>query len=411
MKPKRFSMQWLVVVFVLLALALQSIPLWLISLNRIENVPQFTRTIVTLAISTAFTIGIGSWLFMGVTRRLTRRLESSEKLHREVLRSISSPVLALDRELQIQYCSSAFASIVGSDPEQLVGKKLLDVAPGFEKTLSFAAYIRVLRSGESEQISGKFGEMDLEVRIWRSPDGIVAIASDVTERERLLHVTRRLAAIVDTSDDAIMGLDAAGRITDWNKGAERIYLYSAAEILGQHLHLLATSSGEVNEMMEQVSAGQTLRHLQAEHINRQGKALKVELTVTPTKSESGEIVGASCVARDVTAITHMESELAAAREARAALQAIQSTAATAAHEINNPLAAQMLLLEVVREDVLGDKPEYAEARELLEQGLEQSRRIRDAVERLQDISQPHYKAYIGGTKILDIHDGADQAQQ
>src|SRR3954470_15989326 len=113
----------------------------------------------------------------------------------------------------------------------------------------------------------------------------------------------RLAAIVESSDDAIITKDREGIITSWNPGAERMYGYGANEAVGQHISILIPEerAGEERRILDQVLAGERVHHYETDRIHSSGRGVRVSLAISPIADESGEIVGASIIARDVTA--------------------------------------------------------------------------------------------------------------
>jgi PAS domain S-box-containing protein len=112
-----------------------------------------------------------------------------------------------------------------------------------------------------------------------------------------------LASIVDSSDDAIMSKSLEGIITSWNPGAERMYGYAAAEIVGQPVSLLmlSDSTDEMDGVLDKIRAGHRVEHFETVRVRKDGSALSISLTVSPIHDRAGAVVGASSVARDVTA--------------------------------------------------------------------------------------------------------------
>ena len=122
-------------------------------------------------------------------------------------------------------------------------------------------------------------------------------------RRRLASDARRhLAAIVETSDDAILSKDLDGRILSWNRGAELMYGYSPDQVIGQHISKLAPEGRkeEVSAIIERIKRGGSVEHLETVRLTKDGKQLHVSLTISPLKDENGKIVGASTIARDIT---------------------------------------------------------------------------------------------------------------
>src|SRR5882757_8438746 len=120
-----------------------------------------------------------------------------------------------------------------------------------------------------------------------------------------------LAAIVDSSDDAIITKTIEGAVTSWNRGAERVFGYPAQEMLGQSIFRLACVGGE-NDMiavLDQVRRGERVDHYETMRRRKDGTEIAVSLTVSPMRSSSGEIIGASKIARDISGQKQAEKTL------------------------------------------------------------------------------------------------------
>lgn len=117
-----------------------------------------------------------------------------------------------------------------------------------------------------------------------------------------LETQQFLAAIVDSSDDAIIGKTLDGRIVSWNAGAERIYGYAEEEILGSPIGILLppNSHDEVPQILDRIRRGERVDHFETVRVRKNGEKVDVSLSVAPIKDASGKIVGASTVARDIT---------------------------------------------------------------------------------------------------------------
>jgi two-component system cell cycle sensor histidine kinase/response regulator CckA len=139
---------------------------------------------------------------------------------------------------------------------------------------------------------------------------------DITARRRAEEMVARLAAIVESSQDAIIGKDLACQITSWNKGAERMYGYSASEAIGQNISILAPAgrSREIQTIIEELKAGQPIKNFETIRMAKNGKLIYVSLTVSPVLDSDGTITGASSIARDITAQKLAEEALRKANE-------------------------------------------------------------------------------------------------
>src|SRR4051812_2545684 len=134
---------------------------------------------------------------------------------------------------------------------------------------------------------------------------------------RMSHVpdlaSRHLAKVVESSDDAIVSKDLNSTIISWNRAAERMFGYSAEEAIGRSIRMLipADLQGEEDDVLARIRAGEVVDHYETIRMRKDGQLLAISLTVSPIRSKSGEIIGASKIARDISERTRLE---AAARE-------------------------------------------------------------------------------------------------
>jgi len=131
----------------------------------------------------------------------------------------------------------------------------------------------------------------------------LAVSRDITHRKQSEQAAHLLAAIVNGSDDAIIGKDLNGVITTWNKGAERLFGYKAAEAIGQPVSSLLIPADRQNEepdILERLRRGERVDHFETVRRRKDGALLDISLTISPIKDNSGKIIGASKIARDVS---------------------------------------------------------------------------------------------------------------
>ena len=132
--------------------------------------------------------------------------------------------------------------------------------------------------------------------------GAVNMFVDITERKRSEEIAQRLASIVESSDDAIISKDLDGTITSWNKSAERIFGYTAEEVIGKPVTILIPPDRRDEEaaIIERIRSGQRIEHYETVRLGKQGNTIEISLTVSPIKNALGKIIGASKIARDIT---------------------------------------------------------------------------------------------------------------
>jgi PAS domain S-box-containing protein len=144
---------------------------------------------------------------------------------------------------------------------------------------------------------------------------------DITERIHDDVARARLAAIVDSSDDAIVSKTLDGVITSWNRGAERIFGYTPEEAVGRHITLIIPDERrhEEDEVLSRLRRGQRIDHFETERRTKDGRLINISLTVSPVRDSSGRIIGASKIARDVTEKKRSEERLFASERYRQAV--------------------------------------------------------------------------------------------
>ncbi len=148
------------------------------------------------------------------------------------------------------------------------------------------------------------------------PIRMLGIVQDITERLRAEETRSRLAAIVESSDDAIISKTLTGRILSWNSGAERIYGYTAEEATGQPISILLPPDrpDEVAQILERIRQGEHVAHSETVRVRQDGEQIHVSLNISPIYDEEGAIIGASSIARDISERKQAERALRQAKE-------------------------------------------------------------------------------------------------
>jgi len=250
--------------------------------------------------------------------------EQGERL-RTTLASIGDAVISTDREGRITNLNAVAESLTGWKAAEAIGQPLENVFRIVNETTRAAApnpAERALREGvivglaNHTVLIGKDGTerpIDDSAAPIRCKEGevvgCVLVFRDITERRKLerdnaakLLAARLLANIVENSNDAIVSKSLEGVIQTWNAGAERIFGYTAAEAVGQHISLVIPPDrlGEENSIIETLKQGRRVDHFDTWRVRKDGTQIQVSLTISPIFNDRGEVVGASKIARDVT---------------------------------------------------------------------------------------------------------------
>ncbi len=234
-------------------------------------------------------------------------------------------------------------------------------------------------------------------------DTIAALRQEMIERARAQETHARLAAIVESSDDAIVGKNLDGVITSWNRAAERIFGYAPDEIIGQSILTIIPPERwpEEARILAALRRGERVDHFDTVRVAKGGRAVDVSLTISPIRNADGRVIGASKIARDITERKQAErerdqlmaSERAARQSADRANRAKDEFLATLSHELRTPLNAMLGWSQLMR---MPDIP----ARELHQAALAIERNVRvqtRLVDDLLDLSR-----IVSGKMRLDV---------
>jgi PAS domain S-box-containing protein len=354
-------------------------------------------------------------------------------LSTELLEALPDAVVAVDRDGTIVQANSQAQELFGYKRDELIGQKVEMLVPESYRSEHhqhrehFAQTPKTRRMGAELELYGRRRNgSEFPVEISLSPvsteKGMLVLSAirDISDRKRIAEELRRaneelhrrtieqlgeyrsrLASIIDSSEDAILSKDLNGMITSWNKGAERIYGYAPEEIVGKHISLLTPGDrpDEIAEILQKIARGESTEHYQSVRVTKDGRHLSVSISVSPLRNAWGEIVGASAIARDITAQKRTESQLRQSQK----MEAIGRLAGGVAHDFNNILGIINACSEFLREriDPASEPSVYVEnikkaierGRSLTKQMMAFSRtsavqpRVLDLNERLREISK------------------------
>lgn len=195
------------------------------------------------------------------------------------------------------------------------------------------------------------------------PVEYLAIRTDITRRKEAEEASRHLVAIIGSSHDAILGLGLDAVVTSWNRGAELLYGWTAAEAVGHPVDriLPADRRDEYRDILGRIARGESVVRLETRRVRKDGTEIDIGLTVSPVRDESGDVVGVSAIGRDISKRKNAEAKL---RE-QMALARLGEMAAIVAHEVKNPLAGIGGALQIIRDRMPEGSPDRPIVTEIL----------------------------------------------
>jgi PAS domain S-box-containing protein len=215
----------------------------------------------------------------------------------------------------------------------------------------------------------------------------VSLAGFLDETDRL-RMQSRLAAIVSSSDDAIIGKSLDGIVTSWNAGAANVFGYQAQEMIGQSIVRVIPPElqSEELEILQRIRAGERIKNYETKRVAKDGKHIDISLTISPVLDHVGNVVGASKVARDITAERRAAAEL---RQVQAELVRVARVTtlgeltATIAHEVNQPLAGVVSSGNACLRWLSNEPPDIAAARKSVERVISAGERAAEVIKRVR----------------------------
>ncbi|HYG34177.1 MAG TPA: PAS domain S-box protein, partial [Clostridia bacterium] len=258
-------------------------------------------------------------------KRTQEVLAGAKERFDAMITSAMDAIISCNAEQKIVLFNPAAEKMFGITVTEALGRGISDFLPERFRTAHTTHVENFGNTGKTTRHIGKLGvifglrrdgeEFPIEASISQVLVGnerlYTVILRDVTERMRAEEARARLAAIVESSEDAILSEDLEGRVTSWNAGAERLFGYSVGEVLGRMADFLIPLGyrTQTANILERLRRGERLEHYETVRLSKDGRPIDVSLTISPIRDASGKMAGISTIIRDITERKQAEAEL------------------------------------------------------------------------------------------------------
>ena len=371
----------------------------------------------TMGLGLVLTSFVAFWFYQQISRNeeiqrtvelKTRALAYSEQRVRSIVDHALDAIITFDEDNKILEWNQQAEKIFGWTAQEAIGKDAADIALAPQYRHIHARGMRLfLKTGQSKILNrrietrgirrdGSIFPMESAVTEQKIGDAyyFTAFIRDITDRREGERTKEHLAAIVLSSDDAIISKDLNGIITSWNKGAEQLYGYSEEEALGRSITMLIPVDRlkEETEILEAIAEGRTIDHFETVRVHKNGTYMDISATISPLRDARGQVVGASKVARDITLRKKVEERLKEyTRDLRRSNKELDDFVYIVSHDLKEPLRGLYSYAQFLQEDY-GDK--------LDEEGQEKLNTIKRLSSRMEElIDTLLYYSRIGRTEL------------
>ena len=265
--------------------------------------------------------------------RAKEKICESEERVRLLLDSTAEGIYGLDLDGNFTFCNAAALAMLGyASARELLGRNAHTLirhtrAGGKSYPMDESGVFRAIRenrgSHAEDEILWRADGTSFPAEAWSYPVrkdgklvGAVGTFLDITERKKAGEAIRNLAAIVESSEDAIIGKTLDGTITMWNVGAERLFGWPSSEAIGRPVgfHIPPDRHDEMRVILAKIRRGESIKNLETVRLRKNGARIEVSLAISSIRGAAGEVVGASSIARDITESKHAEKELRKSEE-------------------------------------------------------------------------------------------------
>ena len=290
--------------------------------------------------------------------------------------SLDEGVFVLDKEWRYIYLNRLAEELVGRPREELLGKNVWQLFPEAVATSIYTESLQAVQEQQARQFEVFYPPLKkwFESKLYPTQQGLTVFSRDITERKQAEADLARYAAIVTSSDDAIVSKTLDGIITSWNPAAERMFGYTAAEAIGQSITLIipAELHQEEGDILGKLRRGVRIQHYETVRVRKGGTKVAVSLSISPVRDSRGTIIGAAKIARDITERLELERRK-------------DEFIGMASHELKTPLTTLKGFLQLLRGKL--ERQGLPEAVPTLTRMEAQVNRLNKLIDDLLDVSK------------------------
>ncbi len=369
----------------------------------VRDVPyQFIKksgTVMEVLVNTLATLDpSGKSTYLSVVRNVTeqKRAERLLRLQSAALEAAANAIVITNRQGRIGWVNPAFTRLTGYTLEEITGQTMRLLKSGRHEPSFYQELWATILAGQVWR--GEITNKRKDGRLYIEEQTItpvydehgeiahfIAIQQDITARkqmeETLYETNNTLRSLIESSPLAVIALDTQGKVQLWNPAAERVFGWSAHEVIGQLLPIFAPDQQEeFQAIFTQGLQGREFANLELRRRRKDGQMIDVSLSTAPLRGAQGNITGVMGILADITERKHMQARIMHADR----LSALGQLAASIAHEINNPLQSVIGCLGLAQEALV----EGEDAQQYLQVARDEVQRIKRIVARMRDLYRP-----------------------